>query len=363
MSTELTIIAKPIGESKFGVDARTLHSRLESKQDFSNWMKYKIGQLHLQENIDFLVDSRSTNFSNGENAEVSGFRQRIEYVFTAETALRVLAAEGTDTGRALQAELAARVVKLTESPKPAIPKGSTTAREARLRQQACTAQERVAVDRMKAELAVTKFKVAAVQKLLTARYLSEVDKRAIAAAVMTMIGMPDVLPTDQPRIFPPRMLPRTDDGSLTPPSFDDIPSATPSTSVIDASVVADTAPTTVSATTEPAGVRRRVKPPKGWKDLTHIARGLHVHVSKLVHIVTTLGLRGSDGNGIPGLSIVTDTLTAVQYIGMKETTKYYYSPEAVKMIRDKFHELEANKRKAEEEKRLRHEAKAAVASA
>lgn len=363
MSTELTIIAKPIGESKFGVDARTLHSRLESKQHFSNWMKQRATQLGLQESIDYCVVSHAIDLLHGENTELSGPNPRIEYVFTTETAIRVLAAEGTDTGRSLQAELAARVVKLTESPKPAIPKGSTTAREARLRQQACTAQERVAVDRLKAELAVTKFRVAAAQKLLVAKHLSEADKRAITAAVMTMIGMSDVLPTDQPRIFPPRLLPRTDDGTLTPPPFDDVPSAALDASVIEADVVADTAPATVAATTEPDGVRRRVQPPKGWKDLTHIARGLKVNVSKLTHTVTTLGLRGPDGNGIPGLSMVTYTLTAMPHIGMGETTKYYYSPEAVKMIRDKFHELEAIKRKAEEEKRLRREAKAAVAGA
>lgn len=43
------------GELQPCVDARTLHSWLGSKQDFSTWIKRRISQCQFKENFDFIV--------------------------------------------------------------------------------------------------------------------------------------------------------------------------------------------------------------------------------------------------------------------------------------------------------------------
>ena len=53
---EITSInAKFNGESISTVNARELHEWLESKQDFSTWIKKRIKQCQFVENIDFVL--------------------------------------------------------------------------------------------------------------------------------------------------------------------------------------------------------------------------------------------------------------------------------------------------------------------
>ena len=53
---EITSInAKFNGESISTVNARELHGWLESKQDFSTWIKKRIKQCQFVENIDFVL--------------------------------------------------------------------------------------------------------------------------------------------------------------------------------------------------------------------------------------------------------------------------------------------------------------------
>ena len=42
------------GEVQLGVDARSLHKSLGSKQDFSTWIKRRISQCQFRENFDFV---------------------------------------------------------------------------------------------------------------------------------------------------------------------------------------------------------------------------------------------------------------------------------------------------------------------
>lgn len=43
------------GKSQLGVNARDMHHWLESKQDFSTWIKRRIVKYKFQENIDYLL--------------------------------------------------------------------------------------------------------------------------------------------------------------------------------------------------------------------------------------------------------------------------------------------------------------------
>ena len=46
------------------VSARNLHSFLESKRQFSDWIKAKIERLRLQENVDFITISQNCEIAN-----------------------------------------------------------------------------------------------------------------------------------------------------------------------------------------------------------------------------------------------------------------------------------------------------------
>lgn len=74
------------------VSARELHKFLESKRDFSNWIKDRIEKYGFIENQDFEV------FNNfGENP--NGGRPAIEYALTIDTAKELAMVEGNDKGK------------------------------------------------------------------------------------------------------------------------------------------------------------------------------------------------------------------------------------------------------------------------
>ena len=64
------------------VDARELHSSLGIKKDFSAWIKPKLSDGMLEENVDFIVFSL-----RGEN--LSGGRPSLEYILTLDTAKHI----------------------------------------------------------------------------------------------------------------------------------------------------------------------------------------------------------------------------------------------------------------------------------
>ncbi|WP_018675749.1 phage antirepressor Ant [Riemerella columbina] len=77
---------------KQAVSARELHNFLESKQDFSNWIKNRIEKYGLVENQDFEVFN---NFI--ENPK--GGRPLTEYALTIDTAKELAMVEGNEKGK------------------------------------------------------------------------------------------------------------------------------------------------------------------------------------------------------------------------------------------------------------------------
>ena len=67
------------GEVQLGVDARSLHKSLGSKQDFSTWIKRRISQCQFRENFDFVSLHQKVERDTGASS-------KIEYIITADMA-------------------------------------------------------------------------------------------------------------------------------------------------------------------------------------------------------------------------------------------------------------------------------------
>jgi phage anti-repressor protein len=88
------------------IDARELHKKLESKRDFSNWIKTKVtNNPFFEENRDWLklsnpLNDRFTNIVEPENQKHSGngMKVKIDYGLTIDTAKKIAMSEQTDIG-------------------------------------------------------------------------------------------------------------------------------------------------------------------------------------------------------------------------------------------------------------------------
>ena len=74
------------------VNARELHTFLESKQDFSNWMKNRINQYGFAENVDYLLNKIIEQLP-------SGAKHKNEYFVTLSCAKELAMVERTAKGR------------------------------------------------------------------------------------------------------------------------------------------------------------------------------------------------------------------------------------------------------------------------
>jgi phage anti-repressor protein len=72
------------------VDARELWRKLESKQDFSTWIKSRIDYLDLAEGIDYIVLHKKMEANNAT---------RIDYILTLDTAKHIAMAERNKMGK------------------------------------------------------------------------------------------------------------------------------------------------------------------------------------------------------------------------------------------------------------------------
>ena len=79
-------------KGKKAVSARELHAFLESKQEFTNWIKYRIAQYGFVENQDYVVFD---NFIKNP----SGGRPLTEYALTVNMAKELSMVEGNDKGK------------------------------------------------------------------------------------------------------------------------------------------------------------------------------------------------------------------------------------------------------------------------
>lgn len=78
---------------KRAVSARELHAFLESKQDFSTWIKNRIEKYDLVENVDFITAPQIYGTANG------GHATRIEYALTVDAAEELSMVEGNEKGK------------------------------------------------------------------------------------------------------------------------------------------------------------------------------------------------------------------------------------------------------------------------
>lgn len=101
MTTQPNTIAQALPTAKTTVgnqliktiNARDLHTWLESKQDFSTWIKNRIGQYGFEENVDFIKLHKKMELSKtGQTA--------IEYHITLDMAKELSMVERTEKGRA-----------------------------------------------------------------------------------------------------------------------------------------------------------------------------------------------------------------------------------------------------------------------
>lgn len=83
------------GEVQLGVDARSLHKSLGSKQDFSTWIKRRILQCQFKENFDFVVLHQKVE-------QVSGAKHLVEYIITADMAKHLGLMEKTPQGHEIR---------------------------------------------------------------------------------------------------------------------------------------------------------------------------------------------------------------------------------------------------------------------
>lgn len=119
MSISLPITSGTIGNiTQLTVDARALHSVLEVKRDFSNWIKGRISKYSFKENEDFIVFAKS-----GENP--LGGRNSIEYRLSVNMGKELAMVENNERGRMVRRYFIECERRLLETPAPALPALST----------------------------------------------------------------------------------------------------------------------------------------------------------------------------------------------------------------------------------------------
>ena len=79
------------GETISAVNARELHKWLESKQDFSTWIKKRIKQCQFVENIDYALLHKKMD-------QVSGAKHLIEYLISYDMAKHLSMLEKSEKG-------------------------------------------------------------------------------------------------------------------------------------------------------------------------------------------------------------------------------------------------------------------------
>lgn len=88
----------PINKANFNgaeinsVNARELHAILESKTDFSMWIRRRLDETDAVENVDFIVFTK-----NGENS--NGGRPQVEYILSTDIAKEIAMLERNEIGK------------------------------------------------------------------------------------------------------------------------------------------------------------------------------------------------------------------------------------------------------------------------
>lgn len=94
MQQLIPVTPRPIGQQTVPtVNARELHTYLESKQDFSNWINNRIKQYGFVENTDYLLNKIIVQVPSGK-------KYKNEYFLTLDMAKELSMVERTEKGRA-----------------------------------------------------------------------------------------------------------------------------------------------------------------------------------------------------------------------------------------------------------------------
>jgi phage anti-repressor protein len=96
MKELIKITQEVIGNEEVNaVNARDLHRVLESKRQYTDWIKYQIKSLNLKENIDFIMFSQKCEIG-------AAVRDITEYILTIDIAKHIALASRTDKGREIR---------------------------------------------------------------------------------------------------------------------------------------------------------------------------------------------------------------------------------------------------------------------
>ncbi len=112
----ITVIAREIGQViTYLANAREIHTYLESKYHFSDWMQYQIDSLKLQEEVDYIKEavkgiSTSKQLMYGNLAPPP----RVEYYLTINISTHIAMASRTDKGFEVRTWFMAKVAELTK---------------------------------------------------------------------------------------------------------------------------------------------------------------------------------------------------------------------------------------------------------
>lgn len=87
------------GQTIDTVNARELHGFLESKQDFSTWIKSRIDKYGFDEGQDFIRVDAAPQKNGAENSTTCGWQSRIDYFLTLDMAKELAMVERNDKGK------------------------------------------------------------------------------------------------------------------------------------------------------------------------------------------------------------------------------------------------------------------------
>lgn len=131
-------------DGKQAVNARELHQKLGSKQDFSTWIKNRIEKYGFVENQDFEVFHKIMENSNGG-------RSRIEYALSLDMAKELCMVENNDAGRRIR-KYFIEVEKKARTQNPfAIPQTYSEALQLAANQAKQIEQQKLALEQKKIE--------------------------------------------------------------------------------------------------------------------------------------------------------------------------------------------------------------------
>jgi phage anti-repressor protein len=86
------IIPVERGKSGLEVNSRLLHKKLQSGQQYADWIKSRIEKYDFDEGVDFFINVRKS----------TGGRQAVDYIVTLDVAKELAMLEENNTGKSIR---------------------------------------------------------------------------------------------------------------------------------------------------------------------------------------------------------------------------------------------------------------------